>query len=1444
MMQSKKLLRIISLMIFLFFSKLSIAQNIKRSLSTVNSDFDCGMSKMASIHNKLFVFGFGGTNMNFGKGLTKANNSSRKLFISKYNDTGLYLKSMILGGTGANLNGDACAFGNQFTTYSGSYSGGYSENNTSYQSSNKKGMFITTIDSSLKTSWRLFINANDNFHCNLICPDGKGNLFAAGYFTDSLDADGFKFASKRAVNQSIKTKDIFLILINPSGKIIKAQTFGGVGNDYPTALTSDSRGNAIMSAIFSDTVTIGDYYFPQQSNSRCAVFKVNMEGHTSWVTSFVGAGVKSNGISFNKSNQIVCGVSFKSTLYVKSQFKSTKLNSSTEYNQIAIIVLDTFGAMQYYKTEGSDNECNLTTLNIDPNNNIYVAGEFECTFTGLNLKNNSWSFKNFGFGDIYVAAYKSDLTSLYQRQIGGTKKDFANHLIYWNNKPVICGNFKDNFQLMSDSNVVLTTNIWSNYALVRDYYKRNSNCHNNIMSLGYEMGGLINYCGFFTDVIDSKSKLFNIFQRTYIPQKPYAEDAFYYLNDTICGGSNLRFAWIQEFNYHSRWGAGLEYQLNGSRYTYDQLVLNYSFNKTTNHTLVINTPDQCYHDTISALHVVLPRDYVQINYDKSKYPDDVILCNNDSICLTASNTKGLKFRWIVKSYGYTLDTGNAYYKEKRWIYSVNRIDTIIKTTICINKKSTVDLEVEQNNICLESTSLDIEKDGLGVDDSLICDFADTFSYFCKGINNPIEIFRLKVLDKKTGYFRNPKLTSNVKINGYNYGTSPQTEYYVPIPDTGKISVSGTVKIGCETYTFSVSRKIHLYKPKMKLTGTLSNCRSLDRVFSADSGFLNYQWMVNGMPDTPQITYLKPWKIKVSGSSQSISVMAYADTNQDRLCILRDYKSVYSNKTITISSSLNPPQLCPNSNIALSAGNAKEYKWFPSGETSQSIVVNEPGIYYCTVTDTGECQYMTNKIEVLPYFVPDILAVPEDGLCSGQEADILVIAPKYATVNWTNPSAWGSKLQIKTSQTGVFYCDVKFCNTTYKLKAQLTSKILQNQSLSVNYKLCQGQSIQLLSHDSESNAYRWSTTNSSNRSIIVNKAGIYTVQAKDLCNSWYQSDTFNVSLSSVMGTSGKLDTILCNSQLLDFDLTKFNLNIDSNVSCTWLDNNDTSLKRTFGGKDTSVVALLKNKLCTEADTFKVNIINLITPTLKINAPSQVCKGSMIQLQAKLSDTAANPSKIIWNQNLGSGSVKFMTVNYPLWVKCNYNDFCGKASDSFYIVPSFVKAIFDMRYDIKNDTIFFINNSLGTNISQYRWTLGNQIVSQNKDFQLIGKENTNKEVCLFVENSNGCLDSLCKTIPNYSDGEVYIPNVFRPGSKINDNQRFEPHFNQEIEYKMYIYNRWGEKIFEGNNNTRGWDGYYMGSRCMSGHYVYIIHVKYENQNNISNAETYKGLVLLLE
>jgi gliding motility-associated-like protein len=39
---------------------------------------------------------------------------------------------------------------------------------------------------------------------------------------------------------------------------------------------------------------------------------------------------------------------------------------------------------------------------------------------------------------------------------------------------------------------------------------------------------------------------------------------------------------------------------------------------------------------------------------------------------------------------------------------------------------------------------------------------------------------------------------------------------------------------------------------------------------------------------------------------------------------------------------------------------------------------------------------------------------------------------------------------------------------------------------------------------------------------------------------------------------------------------------------------------------------------------------------------------------------------------------------------------------------------------------------------------------------------------------------------------------------------------------VYNRWGSKIFKGNNETVGWDGKLNGKICEQGTYIYKIEI----------------------
>ncbi len=69
------------------------------------------------------------------------------------------------------------------------------------------------------------------------------------------------------------------------------------------------------------------------------------------------------------------------------------------------------------------------------------------------------------------------------------------------------------------------------------------------------------------------------------------------------------------------------------------------------------------------------------------------------------------------------------------------------------------------------------------------------------------------------------------------------------------------------------------------------------------------------------------------------------------------------------------------------------------------------------------------------------------------------------------------------------------------------------------------------------------------------------------------------------------------------------------------------------------------------------------------------------------------------------------------------------------------------------------------------------------------------------------------------EVYVPNAFSPNND-GHNDVFRPNGKYVVDYKLRIYNRWGEKLFESRAMDKGWDGIYEGEAAPAGTYLYSI------------------------
>ena len=89
-----------------------------------------------------------------------------------------------------------------------------------------------------------------------------------------------------------------------------------------------------------------------------------------------------------------------------------------------------------------------------------------------------------------------------------------------------------------------------------------------------------------------------------------------------------------------------------------------------------------------------------------------------------------------------------------------------------------------------------------------------------------------------------------------------------------------------------------------------------------------------------------------------------------------------------------------------------------------------------------------------------------------------------------------------------------------------------------------------------------------------------------------------------------------------------------------------------------------------------------------------------------------------------------------------------------------------------------------------------------------------------------------------GQLYAPNAFSPqGNNLNDTFFLKGYLIKE--YKLQIYNRWGEMVFESNDIHKGWDGTFRGEMCEEGIYMYVCVARPQNSFPILK----KGTITLI-
>lgn len=144
------------------------------------------------------------------------------------------------------------------------------------------------------------------------------------------------------------------------------------------------------------------------------------------------------------------------------------------------------------------------------------------------------------------------------------------------------------------------------------------------------------------------------------------------------------------------------------------------------------------------------------------------------------------------------------------------------------------------------------------------------------------------------------------------------------------------------------------------------------------------------------------------------------------------------------------------------------------------------------------------------------------------------------------------------------------------------------------------------------------------------------------------------------------------------------------------------------------------------------------------------------------------------------------------------------------------------------ITFTDVSPYTGTNQWYFTLNGDTIFEFGNTQspvITFQESGEYLIQLINTNSDGCSDTVYRTVIVKDLEYIYVPNTFTPNGN-GDNEKFKPSIIGSYDYETYkfmIFNRWGQLIYNSNLYGEAWDGTYKGVMSKEDTYVWKLSIR---------------------
>lgn len=464
------------------------------------------------------------------------------------------------------------------------------------------------------------------------------------------------------------------------------------------------------------------------------------------------------------------------------------------------------------------------------------------------------------------------------------------------------------------------------------------------------------------------------------------------------------------------------------------------------------------------------------------------------------------------------------------------------------------------------------------------------------------------------------------------------------------------------------------------------------------------------------------------------------------------------------------------------------------QTKPSFTFPEPGNYTVTLVAFKNSCSDTFRLTVM-VVEPVFPTLPSDTvLCPG---DKLVLRSDIIGDDYTwNTGSKADSIIVDTDGDYILGVTQKTCTWYDTIKVVVDRDVVEAYGDTL---FCSDETFnhKIGAKEIQGSQYLWSN-NSIDREIFVTQKGWYFVGIVTV-NGCRSIDSVRVDhFPEVTVSVG--DTIGCENVPLTFTAV-YN---DANASIKW-SNGASGPTMTTGQSGTYTVTATVG-LCSTSDSFE---FDYFPRELELGPDLQFCD----IIDTLISSPQNDFKSVIWNDEIPG-------MNYRLResgiLKISVVTQNGCIERDSLMVRLYNSPLLNLGPDT---TICLSENPIldaGFGMRSYKWNNG-------KNTQKITAYDSGLYTVEIVS-TNGCRSRDSVWINKRKDlfpSDIYMPNAFTPnGDGLNDVYPLNQYQVKGAEYRLWVYNRWGEKLAEFAHPDGNWDGYINGVPAQEGVYVFRV------------------------